>query len=174
MTKFFISILLTAMLNGSSIYNIDLPAADGSVIHLSNYQGKKILFVNTALNSQYTYQLQGLKQLYDLYKDSLEIIAIPSNSFGNEPNDDSTILHVFTNMFSISFPVAGKAEVSGPETDSLYEWLTQQSENNVVNNIVHGDFTKYLVDGSGNLIGIFLPQVEPMDEDIQNTIKGID
>jgi glutathione peroxidase len=161
MFKIFAAAFLTVFLySGNTIYDFHIPAANGSIINFSNYQGKKILIVNTALNSKYTYQLQALQQLYNLYKDSLVVIAVPSDSFENEPNDDSTI--------------AAKIEVSGPDTDSLYLWLTQKNQNGALDNVIHGDFTKYLINESGQLIGMFQPSVEPLDEELQNAIKDIE
>jgi glutathione peroxidase len=175
MFKIFAAAFLTVFLySGNTIYDFHIPAANGSIINFSNYQGKKILIVNTALNSKYTYQLQALQQLYNLYKDSLVVIAVPSDSFENEPNDDSTIAGIMASMFNVSFTVAAKIEVSGPDTDSLYLWLTQKNQNGALDNVIHGDFTKYLINESGQLIGMFQPSVEPLDEELQNAIKDIE
>lgn len=87
MRKAGFALLLTPFLI-STIYTYTLPAADGgNGIHLSDYQDKKILFVNTASNSEYAIQYASLEQLYQRYKDSLVIIAVPSNSFGNEQGE---------------------------------------------------------------------------------------
>lgn len=167
----FLGLFLTT---STSIYTISIPSTSGDTLSISAYQGKKILIVNTALNSNYTYQLMGLQQLYQLHQDSLIIIAVPSNSFGNEPNDDSTISAQLHNLFNISFPIAARTDVNGLDISPLYKWLTQGSENGVFDNYVQDDFTKYLLDTSGNLIGIFKSTVEPMGLELGNVINGIE
>ena len=46
-----------------SVYTFTLPALNGGEINLSNYQGKKILLVNTASQCQYANQYAELQQL---------------------------------------------------------------------------------------------------------------
>lgn len=176
MLKLLIVALFTSVItvSTSSVYDISIPAVSGDSIHLSAYSGKKILIVNTSLNSQYTYQLLGLQQLQQSYPDSLIVIAVPSNSFGNEPYDDSTIAFQMINLFNSSFPIAAKSEVTGTDALPLYLWLTQKAENSAMDNVVTEDFTKYLLDESGHLVGMFSSRVEPMSSDIQDAIKGIE
>lgn len=176
MLKPFIALIITAIFvtNTSNVYDLSIPTSGIDSIQLSTYAGKKILIVNTSLNSQYTYQLLGLQQLYQIYQDSLVIIAIPSNSFGNEPDNDSAIAFQMNNLFNVSFPIAARSEVSGPDALPLYQWLTHKRENGAIDNIVVDDFTKYLIDTSGHLIGMFKSRVEPMSNDMQDAIKGIE
>ena len=46
-----------------SVYTFTLPALSGGEINLANYQGKKILLVNTASQCQYANQYAELQQL---------------------------------------------------------------------------------------------------------------
>ena len=54
-----------------SIYDITLEGIDGNPIDLSEYKGKKILFVNVASECGFTGQYDGLQDLYKNYKDKL-------------------------------------------------------------------------------------------------------
>ena len=56
----------------------------------------------------------------------------------------------------------------------LFNWLTQKDLNDAVNNTVSGDFTKYLIDTSGKLVGIFNPEIDPLNNILQDAIKGIE
>lgn len=176
MFKYLIAFLFTVAIatDSTSIYGLSVPVYNADSIQLSSYAGKKILVVNTSLNCIYTYQLLGLQQLFQIYHDSLIIIAIPSNSFGNEPNNDSTIAYQMSSLFNIGFPIAAKSNVTGPDALSLFQWLTQKGQNGVIDNVLLEDFTKYLIDGSGHLIGVFRPTIEPMSSDIQDAINGIE
>ena len=173
--KILMPFLFSFCLTGQSVYEFSIPAANGiDTISLSGYAGKQILIVNTALESNYTYQLTGLAQLSQTYGDSLVIIAVPSNSFGNEPNNDSAIQYQLAHIFNIQFPVAAKSAVAGTDALPLYQWLNQKILNGSVDNIVTSDFTKYLINSSGQLTGIFSPEVEPMSSVLQDAIKGIE
>lgn len=155
----------------ASIYSYQLNDIDGNIISLSAYQGKKILFVNTADSSPLVNQYASLEQLYTKFSDSLVIIAVPSNSFGNEPDSiaDSIKSHV-QSRYDIHYILASRMNVAGDSITPIYQWLTQKSENGVMNNPVFGDFFKYLVNEQGQLIGVFSPDTDPMDTVIQNSI----
>ena len=157
----------------TGIYDFSLPSAQGGEpIHLSDYQGKKILLVNTASNSDKATQYTQLEELYQKYSDSLIVIAVPSNSFGNEQGSDSAIYNHVVNAYGITFPVAGQMEVAGDSTCELYQWLTQRSLNGAINTQIKTDFQKFLIDSDGQIIGVFAPSVDPMSDDVQNAITG--
>lgn len=155
----------------TGIYNFTLPAAQGGTISLNDYRGKKILIVNTAGNTTDAIQYTKLEQLYEQYRDSLVIIAVPSNSFGNEQDDDSALYEHVTIDYGVSFPVAGKLEVAGDNPCELYQWLTHRALNHVMDNTVSTDFQKFLVDGTGHLMGVFSAAVDPLSIELQDAIR---
>ncbi|MBT6013598.1 MAG: glutathione peroxidase, partial [Flavobacteriales bacterium] len=52
-----------------SIYDIKINSITGEKIDLSEFKGKKILFVNVASECGFTKQYTGLEELHQLYKD---------------------------------------------------------------------------------------------------------
>ncbi len=68
----------------SSIYDIKINSLSGEAIDLSEFKGKKILFVNTASECGFTSQYKGLQELHEKYKDKLVIIGLPCNQFGKQ------------------------------------------------------------------------------------------
>jgi glutathione peroxidase len=54
-----------------------------------------------------------------------------------------------------------KIDVNGAGTSELYEFLKLQRSDKEGNADIAWNFTKFLVDGSGNVIGRFAPQVTP-------------
>jgi glutathione peroxidase len=146
----------------SGIYNFNLNDIDGNNFNLSQYRGKKILFVNTASKSSFTSQYASLERLYQKYKDSLIIIAIPSNSFGNESRDNAQIKQFVTNTY----------HVMGTNQSPLYKWLSHIEQNTIMSNAINDDFYKFLVDGSGKLVGAYVSSVDPMSNVIQNAISN--
>jgi glutathione peroxidase len=158
------SALLSLMV--SSIYTLQLTTLSGTNISLAQYQAKKILVVNIASSSEYAAeQLPQLQQLYQLYKDSVEVIAFPSNDFGNEPLADSTLQLLMQNTYGITFPVS----ISTGIIDSLsiqhplYQWLQSKQLNGIIDTKIKTDFQKYLIGKDGNIIGIFSPATSPLD-----------
>lgn len=156
------------------IYSFSVPAiGGGSSINFSDFRGKKILIVNTSSNSSFTAQYGRLEQLYQQYKDSLVIIAIPSNDFSHEPGSEPSIQTFVQNAYSIHYLLAGKTGVSGAGQSDLYKWLTTRDENGAMSSTVLYDFQKYLIGSDGHLIGYFTGAMDPMDATIRNAIQGL-
>jgi glutathione peroxidase len=155
-----------------SFYDVSVNDTNGSNISFSGYTDKKVLFVNTATNSPDTAQFAGLEQLYQQYKDSLVIIVVPSNDFGNEPRDNDSIQHFLESRYNIHYIIAEKQHVQDSATMSpLYQWITRIEQNGMAESTVNGDFFKYLVDDDGLLIGLFSNQVEPMANVLRSAIE---
>jgi glutathione peroxidase len=165
-----IALLLATLVFTISIYSLTANDVDGGTIHFSDFSGKKILIVNTASNSSAASQYARLEELYRLYKDSLVIIAFPSNSFGNEPGNNQSIKDSVMNKYNIHFVLGEKINVTGLSQAPIYQWLTQESQNGMTDNEIVGDFQKFLVNKNGTLIGVFSPVIDPMDSLIQNAI----
>jgi glutathione peroxidase len=164
--------LLSHFLLFSTIYQFSINDLSNNAINFSDFAGKKILIVNTASNSKYASQYNDLETLFQQYKDSLIVIAIPSNSFGNEPASDTAIGNFVNRTYSIHYLLAAKIQVNGTGQDPLYNWLTDISQNNMFGSPVKGDFQKFLIDEHGLLIGVYAPSVSPTSDIIQNAIHA--
>jgi glutathione peroxidase len=156
----------------NSVYNFSITDINGNNISLSTFEGKKILFVNSASESPYVNQLASLDTLYEKYKDSLVVIVVPSNTFHSEPKSNAELKSYIENTYHIHYILTGKAEVEGASQSPLYNWLTHYSENGMMDNTINEDFYKFLVDSHGKLVGIFAPSVEPMSEELQSAIEN--
>lgn len=156
------ALLLTLCGQTSSIYNYSITTANGTTVPLSTFQGKKLLIVNIATGSARASQLAELQQLHQQKGDSLVIIAIPSNSFGNEARSNAQVKAFCETTYGTSFLIAQRETVTGSQALPLYQWLTQQAQNDVMNASVNGDFHKFLIDESGNLMGTFTAAVSPL------------
>lgn len=157
---------LSLFILNTSIYNLQFQDIDGNTVAMSQYQGKKILLVNIATGSNKVSQLAGLQQLQQQFADSLVVIGFPSNSFGNETRNDAQIKQFCQSGYGVSFKLAAKNPIAGILNQPVYSWLTTMGENGVTNDPVKGDFQKYLISESGNLIGYFSPKVDPLDQQI--------
>lgn len=167
--KFLISSLLFFQ---SSIYDYNISLANGTSLKLSDHHGKKMLFVNIATGSEFHSQLQELQQLQNQYKDDLVVIAIPSNSFGNETLSDQQILDFVNTHYQWNIPVAMKVSVTGADISPIYQWLTYISENGMMESSVKSDFQKFLVEENGKLVAVFSGQVSPLATELTEAIKS--
>jgi glutathione peroxidase len=163
-------IFLMTCLFTTSIYTVQFQNIDGGTVSMSQYQGKKILIVNIATGSSKVNQLAGLQQLQQQYGDSLVVIGFPSNSFGKESRSNAEIKQFCQSNYGVSFLLASKNPVSGAEIQPVYNWLTSISQNGIIGDTVLSNFQKFLINQSGQLVGVFGPSVDPMSQEMINAI----
>lgn len=158
------------LLNG--IYDFKVPSLEGGEIDFSKFKGKKILIVNTASKCGYTKQYEDLQRLYQAYRSKLVVVGFPANNFGGqEPGSNSEIKEFCQRNYGVSFPMAEKVSVKGSDMHPLFQWLTQKSQNGVMDADIRWNFTKFLVDENGRLIAVFPSNVKPDSEEIVKHLK---
>ena len=66
-----------------------------------------------------------------------------------------------------------KVEVNGKGTHPLYKWLKQQKKG-ALGGRINWNFTKFLLDAEGNVIGRYSPKTEPsaIRADIERALQG--
>ena len=155
------------MTSTNSIYAININSLQGSPLDLSNYKGKKILFVNVASKCGFTPQYKELQKLYDEYQDKLVVIGVPCNQFGKQEPGSSEDIQQFCELnYGVTFPITEKIDVKGSNQHPLYLWLTKKAENGKKNSTVKWNFQKYLVDENGNFIDYYFSITKPMSKKI--------
>ena len=151
----------------SSVYNISISSLSGKPIHLSDYEGKNILFVNVASECGFTSQYKGLQELYDTYKDSLMVIGVPCNQFGKQEPGNSNQIQEFCEVnYGVTFLITEKIDVKGSNQHPLYKWLTKKTENGKKNSSVKWNFQKYLIDSQGQLTDYYYSITSPLSKKI--------
>src|SRR5436305_2396604 len=97
-------------------YAFSFAGLDGRDIKLADYAGRPMLVVNTASLCGYTPQYAGLQDLWTEFQSrGLTVIGVPSNDFGSqEPGGTSDIVDTAQRHYGITFPIAAKAIVRGP------------------------------------------------------------
>ncbi|MGB5388435.1 MAG: glutathione peroxidase [Eudoraea sp.] len=151
----------------ASVYDIAINSLDGKPILLSEFKGKKLLFVNVASECGFTKQYKDLQKLSDTYSDELVVIGSPCNQFGKqEPGDAAQIQSFCERNFGVTFLLTEKIDVKGGKQHPLYEWLTSKSLNGKKNSSVKWNFQKYLVDEKGQLIDYYFSITKPMSSKI--------
>ncbi len=167
MKSILLTLVLSVMLTGTSVYDFKVPGLDGGEINFANFKGKKILIVNTASKCGLTPQYEGLEKLYEKYKDKLVIVGFPANNFKEqEPGSNEEIAEFCKKNYGVTFPMAEKISVKGDDTHELYVWLKAQANEKGFADPVTWNFGKFLVNEKGELVATFSPKTQPMSEEI--------
>ncbi|MBC7937003.1 MAG: glutathione peroxidase [Rhizobacter sp.] len=154
-----------------SIYDFKVESLEGGTIDFSSYKGKKILVVNTASNCGYTPQYKELEALYEKYKGKLVVIGFPANNFNQqEPGTNTEIKAFCEKNYGVSFPMAAKVSVKGGDMAPVYQWLTQKSQNGVLDAEIQWNFNKFLIDENGKMVAYFPSKVTPLSEEITSKL----
>jgi glutathione peroxidase len=170
-----------------SIYDYSYTSIEGDPVSLSDYKGKVLLIVNTASKCGFTPQYEGLEKLYETYGDKgLVVLGFPCNQFKEqEPGTDEEVHEFCTLRFGVTFPLSAKINVRGEDADPIYKYLTENTTfdgmGSGLKNIafetmlkamygksfhdssIKWNFTKFLLDREGKIVGRFEPPVEPKD-----------
>lgn len=113
------------------------------------------------------------------------MLGFPSNQFAEqEPGENNEVKKFCTINYGVTFPLFEKVEVRGANAHPLFQYLTQQAPfkgfdlehpsgkllsdalhqnfpDYLEGNSIKWNFTKFLVDRSGNVVGRFEPTTEP-------------
>lgn len=157
-----------------SFYDFTVKDIDGNDFNMASLKGKKVLVVNTASKCGLTPQYEGLQALYDKYGgDKFVIVGFPANNFlGQEPGTNDEIEEFCQKNYGVAFPMMSKISVKGDDMAPIYHWLTEKSQNGVMDSSVAWNFQKYMIDENGKLVEMASPQTKPEDPKIVNWIEG--
>ena len=147
----------------NTVYDFTCQTPSGQKKSLKDYQGKVLLVVNTASKCGFTPQFGGLEEMYKKYKDKgLEILGFPCNQFGKQdPGSNDQIMEFCQLNYGVSFPMFGKIEVNGANADPLYKYLKHAAPGAFGTEGIKWNFTKFLIDRSGNVVRRYAPKDTP-------------
>ena len=148
-------------------YKFSFPALADGEIHLADYTGRPLLVVNTASMCGYTPQYTGLQQLWSEFQGrGLGMIGVPSNDFNQEPGSPADIADMTQHQYGVTFPMAGKVAVTGPNAHPFYKWAAQARPKETPG----WNFHKYLLGRDGYIAEVFPSAVEPTDTRVKTAI----
>ena len=152
-----------------SAHEFEFVSIDAKPLPLKAFVGRPILLVNTASACGYTPQYASLQRLWEAYRDcGLVVLAVPCNDFGaQEPGTEPQIKDFCTNRYDVDFPLTTKERVVGADAHPLYRWILEQVGEA---GAPRWNFHKYLLDGEGQLVGMWPSRVDPLDADIVGSI----
>lgn len=145
----------------ASFYSLSATLNNGKNIDFEQFRGKKIIIVNTASNCGYTPQYAELEKVH-LYQNEWIVLGFPSNDFKNqEPENDEAIAQFCSINYQITFPLFTKNRVTGLEKQKVFDWLTNPALNGWCSQEPQWNFSKYVIDENGMLVGYFSSAVSP-------------
>jgi glutathione peroxidase len=149
----------------SSVYDFIAQTLAGKDVNLADYRGQVLLIVNTASKCGFTPQYEGLEKLYeDLHPKGLTVLGFPCNQFGSqEPGGADDIGQFCQVNYGVSFPMFAKIDVNGAQAHPLYKFLTHEKRGILGTAGIKWNFTKFLIDRAGNVVGRFSPLTKPQD-----------
>ena len=158
------------MMSQQSVHEFTITTIDGESKNLSDFKGKKMLFVNTASQCGFTPQYMELQEVHEKHGEELVIIGFPANNFGGqEPGSNDQIKSFCQKNYGVSFLLSEKVSVKGNNISPLFDWLNAQDNQSFKGDIMW-NFEKYLIDESGKLIKRYRSMTKPDSDKIISLI----
>ena len=146
----------------ASIYDFSARSLAGEDTPLKRFEGQVLLIVNTASACGFTPQYKGLEALQQKYAArGFSVLGFPCNQFGRqEPGSAAEIGQFCSSNYAVTFPMFDKIEVNGDNAHPLYRYLKGE-KSGLLGSAIKWNFTKFLVDRSGKVIGRYAPTTTP-------------
>lgn len=144
---------LSASTSQASLYAIDVTMADGSVVRMDRFKGQVLLIVNVASRCGFTPQYEGLELLQRKFGErGFSVLGFPCNQFGaQEPGTAAEIQRFCSEQYHVTFPLFAKIDVNGGHAAPLYVFLKSHQRGFLGGTTIRWNFTKFLVDRSGQV-----------------------
>ena len=155
--------------------DIALTIIDGKPAKLGDFDGLALLIVNVASQCGFTPQYAGLEALHRRFRDrGFSVLGFPCDQFGHqEPGDEAEIRKFCADKYDVTFPMFAKVEVNGLNAHTLFKALKQAAPGLFGTQAIKWNFTKFLVDKQGTVVGRFAPTTTPekIASDIERELK---
>lgn len=157
----------------TSVFDFHAERLSGVNEELAVYKGQVILVVNTASKCGFTGQYAGLETLYQEYKErGFTVLGFPCNQFGAQEPGTEEEIHSFCQLnYGVTFPLFAKVDVNGPGTHPLFVYLKNRAKGVLGTEGIKWNFTKFLVNSAGEVVGRFGSQTKP--ESLKDQIEAL-
>ena len=168
----------------SAFYDYKVIAPNGDEVSMKDFEGKVVMVVNTATGCGFTKQYKDIEEMYEKYHEKgFEIVDVPCNQFaGQTPGTDEEIHEFCSLKYNTQFPQMKKSDVNGENALPLFEYLKSQKgfegfgmnpaalamkamlskiDKDYKNNPdIKWNFTKFIIDRTGNVVARFEPTAD--------------
>ena len=154
----------------TTAYDFTATDIDGRERALREFAGRALLIVNVASKCGFTPQYGGLEQLWRKHRDTgFAVLGFPCDQFGHqEPGDEAEIKAFCSLTYDVTFPLFAKIDVNGAEAHPLFQWLKSEKAGVFGTEAIKWNFTKFLVDRTGQVVKRYAPSDAPdtIDKDV--------
>ena len=156
----------------ASLYDFSARTLAGHDVSMKQFEGEVLLIVNTASACGFTPQYKGLQKIHEQYAPrGFAVLGFPCNQFGGqEPGDASQIAAFCEKDYGVSFLMFDKVDVNGTHAHPLYNFLKSE-KSGLLGAAIKWNFTKFLVDRAGQVVGRFAPTTTP--ESLKEKIEAL-
>ena len=99
------------------------------------------------------------------------MLGFPCNQFGGqEPGDAKQIGEFCETKYDVTFPMFAKIDVNGSHAHPLFNHL-KNAKSGLLGPSIKWNFTKFLVDRSGRVVGRYAPTATP--EGLRKEIEAL-
>ncbi|MGN7308882.1 glutathione peroxidase, partial [Bacillus subtilis] len=92
----------------------------------------------------------------------LVVLGFPCNQFGGQEPGSSEEAESFCQInYGVNFPVFAKVDVNGEDAHPLFKYLREQQPGVGEDNSIQWNFTKFLVNREGEVVGRVEPKESP-------------
>jgi glutathione peroxidase len=156
-------IFASVIVCGQNVYSYNVNTIEGSVKQLSEYQGKRILFMTLPVvqNGGSDSLLHSLDSLAGANATSLVVVVAPSYEDGYTLQNRDSLKQWYRAFLRNSIIITDglySRKVSGNQQHPLFQWLTGKDKNGHFNQDVTGPANKFIVWNDGSLTGVFNAQ----------------
>jgi len=154
----------------TTAYDFTATDIDGRERALREFTGRAVLIVNVASKCGFTPQYRGLEQLWRKHRDTgLAVLGFPCDQFGHQEPGDETEIKAFCSLtYDVTFPLFAKIDVNGAQAHPLFRWLKSEKAGLFGTEAIKWNFTKFLVDRTGQVVKRYAPNDAPdaIDKDV--------
>ena len=154
----------------TTAYDFTATDIDGRERALREFAGRALLIVNVASKCGFTPQYGGLEQLWRKHRDTgFAVLGFPCDQFGHQEPGDETEIKAFCSLtYDVTFPLFAKIDVNGAEAHPLFQWLKSEKAGVFGTEAIKWNFTKFLVDRTGQVVKRYAPSDAPdaIDKDV--------
>lgn len=153
--SFSLLFLLFSFRLTDGIYDITIKTIDGNSIRLSQYKGKKLLFILLPVSTQDTrVSIQDITGLQTKYQSSLVIIGIFSEEAGYKKEDAAQLKNRYRQSGAGIVIAEGMKVKRGEGQSPLLQWLTNKDLNHHFDQDVEEVGSKFFVSEDGELYAV--------------------
>jgi glutathione peroxidase-family protein len=150
-----------------TIYDLSFPTADGKTLKMSSLRGSRLIICISNARSTDEQYLKYVNSLQDRVK-NLQVLVVPGLEFdGQSEVSKASSLKAVNRMRLIVTQPSWVRKAAGEKQHPLIRWLTDAQLNGHFDVDVNTTEQLFLVDESGNLIGVFDSRVS------ENTIARV-